>query len=88
MDKSDFIKTLAIAICEGCDERPTSIGDARGNDFRWQDYEGVAQHVISKLNLAPTHLKVKPLVFKQKTPQSFTARTSDKCFPEEVQNDN
>lgn len=37
---------VARAICAGCEENPDHLGDARGNDYRWQDYLDVADAVI------------------------------------------
>ena len=34
---------IAKSICEACGERPTDIGDARGNQWRWQDYSECVQ---------------------------------------------
>jgi len=43
------LEAVARAICVACDERPDHKGDAQGRDFRWQDYEAVAQSAISAL---------------------------------------
>ncbi|CAK0780942.1 hypothetical protein CCP4SC76_7640017 [Gammaproteobacteria bacterium] len=34
----DIRESLARAICKACEENPDDRGDARGNDYRWQDY--------------------------------------------------
>lgn len=44
-------KRVAVAICTACDERPFQIGDARGNEFRWQDYLGAADAAIQAVAL-------------------------------------
>ena len=43
-----LIERVAIAICEGCEERPFQPGDCRGNEFRWQDYKPIAQAAITE----------------------------------------
>ena len=37
---------VARAICTACDENPDHVGDARGNEYRWQDYLGAADAAI------------------------------------------
>ena len=37
---------VARAICEACGEEPDHSGDARGNEFRWQDYREIAKAAI------------------------------------------
>jgi hypothetical protein len=37
------INAAAIAICKACGENPDHAGDARGNDYRWQDYIEIAE---------------------------------------------
>lgn len=37
---------VARAICAHCDENPDHRGDARGNEYRWQDYLEVADAAI------------------------------------------
>lgn len=37
---------VARAICAGCEENPDHLGDARGNDYRWQDYLDIADAAI------------------------------------------
>jgi hypothetical protein len=37
------IKAAAIAICQACGENPHHTGDARGNNYRWQDYLEIAE---------------------------------------------
>lgn len=52
MDKpvpEDVVETIARAICMACDENPNHKGDARGNDFRWQDYRAPALAAINAL---------------------------------------
>ena len=36
------LERVAIAICKACDEDPFHKGDARGNDYRWEDYLTIA----------------------------------------------
>ena len=43
------VEAVARAICVACEERPDSQGDARGNEFRWQDYRDAALAAISAL---------------------------------------
>jgi len=44
------IEQVARAICMACEENPDHIGDARGNEKRWQDYIPVAEAAIEALN--------------------------------------
>lgn len=46
------VEAVARAICVACEEDPDHKGDARGNDFRWQDYRGAALAAISALTAA------------------------------------
>lgn len=41
------VEAVARAICAACDEDPDHKGDARGNEFRWQDFRDVALAAIS-----------------------------------------
>lgn len=41
------VEAVARAICGACEENPDRKGDARGNEFRWQDYRDVALAAIS-----------------------------------------
>lgn len=41
------LEPVARAICTACDENPDHQGDARGNQYRWQDYIDVAQAAIA-----------------------------------------
>lgn len=43
---------VARAICAACGEQPEHPGDARGNAFRWQDYEPSAEVVLLELRAA------------------------------------
>ncbi|AWV05708.1 hypothetical protein DM992_40625 (plasmid) [Burkholderia sp. JP2-270] len=43
---------VARAICAACGEEPEHPGDARGNGFRWQDYEHSAEAVLVELQAA------------------------------------
>jgi len=43
------IEAVARAICTACDERPDVLGDARGNEKRWQDYVPVATAAIKAM---------------------------------------
>lgn len=36
------VEAAARSICMGCEENPDHAGDARGNEFRWQDYRDTA----------------------------------------------
>lgn len=40
-------QAVASAICSACAENPDHRGDARGNDFRWQDYLDTADAAIT-----------------------------------------
>lgn len=40
---------VARAICTACEENPDHRGDARGNDYRWQDYLETADAAIRAL---------------------------------------
>ena len=43
------LEAVARAICVACGENPDHRGDARGNEFRWQDYRNPALAAISAL---------------------------------------
>jgi len=43
------VEAVARAICVACEENPDHQGDARGNEFRWQDYRNPALAAISAL---------------------------------------
>jgi hypothetical protein len=45
----DHRERVARAICLACDENPEHVGDASGNDKRWQDYLHVADAAIEAL---------------------------------------
>ncbi|NIE81828.1 MULTISPECIES: hypothetical protein [unclassified Burkholderia] len=47
-------EAVARAICSACGEKPEHIGDARGSAFRWQEYECLAQAVLTELQAAET----------------------------------
>ena len=38
---------VARAICAACLENPDHSGDARGNEYRWQDYLTAADAAIA-----------------------------------------
>jgi hypothetical protein len=40
-------ESVARAICAARDEDPDHVGDARGNDHRWQDYLAAADAAIA-----------------------------------------
>lgn len=40
------IEAVARAICVGAEENPDHVGDASGNEFRWQDYLTVAEKAL------------------------------------------
>lgn len=42
-------EAVARAICLACEERPDHRGDARGNEYRWQDYLPVADATLQLL---------------------------------------
>lgn len=42
-ESTNIQSKLAIHIASSCGENPYSLGDARGNEFRWQDYLDTAQ---------------------------------------------
>jgi hypothetical protein len=46
------IEAVARAICCACGEKPAHRADARGNDWRWQDYTSTAQAVMGELQAA------------------------------------
>ncbi|WP_051246234.1 hypothetical protein [Thioalkalivibrio sp. ALE19] len=41
----DWKDRAAYAICRQCDDDPDAQGDARGNDYRWQDYLEIVEEV-------------------------------------------
>lgn len=41
---------VARAICAACGETPEHAGDAGGNQFRWQDYLGIADAAIAAMS--------------------------------------
>lgn len=41
---------VARAICKACEENPESLGDAHGNEKRWQDYLVCADAAIAALS--------------------------------------
>ena len=43
------VEAVARAICVACGDNPDHQGDARGNDFRWQDYRDTALAAISTI---------------------------------------
>jgi hypothetical protein len=45
---------VARTICEACEENPGHAGDARGNQFRWQDYLDIADKAIAAMAAAPS----------------------------------
>lgn len=47
------VEAVARAICVACEENPDHEGDARGNDFRWQDYRDAALAAISAIDAQP-----------------------------------
>ena len=47
-----MVEAVARAICVACGENPDSQGDARGNEFRWQDYRDIALAAISAFTTA------------------------------------
>ena len=46
------IERVARAICKACEENPDHPGDARGNQYRWQDYVEVAKAAINAMELS------------------------------------
>ena len=46
------VEAVARAICVACEENPDRQGDARGNEFRWQDYRDTALAAISAFTAA------------------------------------
>lgn len=42
-------EVVARAICAECGENPDHKGDARGNQFRWQDYLSAADAAIAAM---------------------------------------
>jgi hypothetical protein len=40
------LEAIARAICVGVEEEPDHVGDAQGNEFRWQDYLAIAEKVL------------------------------------------
>src|SRR5690606_17844424 len=46
------VEAVARAICVACEENPDHQGDARGNEFRWQDYRDTALAAINALTAA------------------------------------
>ena len=47
------LEPVARAICTACGENPDHQGDARGNQYRWQDYIDVAQAAIAAMEPIP-----------------------------------
>ena len=47
------IERVARAICVACEEYPDHRGDARGNEYRWQDYKEVAEAAIRAVGRVP-----------------------------------
>jgi hypothetical protein len=45
----DVREKVARAICATCHENPDHVGDAQGNEKRWQDYLGCADAAIGAL---------------------------------------
>ena len=41
--------SVARAICTACHENPDHIGDAGGNQYRWQDYLVAADAAIAAI---------------------------------------
>lgn len=41
------LEAIARAICIGCEEDPDHVGDAQGNEFRWQDYLPIAEKAMA-----------------------------------------
>lgn len=53
-DSSDAKREqTARAICIACKEQPDHVGDARGNQFRWQDYLDVADAALLAIAALP-----------------------------------
>ncbi len=50
---------LAKSICEACGENPNHVGDAGGNEFRWQDYLDVVSKFRSSLDSQLKSAKIK-----------------------------
>lgn len=47
MTTEAVVEAVARAICVACEDDPDHQGDARGNEFRWQDYRDAALAAIS-----------------------------------------
>lgn len=47
VDAQSRRERVARAICSACGEKPEHSGDARGNDYRWQDYLDAADAAIA-----------------------------------------
>jgi len=49
--KDQAAKRIAVAraICTACHENPDHIGDAGGNQYRWQDYLVAADAAIAAI---------------------------------------
>lgn len=47
------LEPVARAICTACGENPDHQGDARGKQYRWQDYIDVAQAAIAAMEPIP-----------------------------------
>lgn len=54
---NEIRERVARAICTGCGENPDHRGDARGNDYRWQDYLEPADAALDALGLSRRHLR-------------------------------
>jgi len=59
------VEAVARAICVACEENPDHQGDARGNEFRWQDYRAPALAAIS--TLATTQQQGQPAAVDEAT---------------------
>lgn len=49
MNHQNELEPVARAICSACGENPDHCGDARGNDWRWQDYLDVARAAVDAM---------------------------------------
>lgn len=45
----DVREAVARAICTACEENPDHMGDACGNDKRWEDYLPIADAAIAAI---------------------------------------
>jgi len=77
----DNRERVARAICLACDENPEHVGDASGNDKRWQDYLHVADAAIEALAGDGMLVRLdRPEGYEDVHPQLVTAITREEAL--------